>query len=328
MMRENIDVHYPWGNTRRFYAYSDYFRQIFGERIQKVTINAGFTCPNRDGNKASGGCTYCNNAAFNPSYCTPQKSITQQIDEGVQFHKTRYRSANKYLAYFQAYSNTYAPLSQLKKIYDEALRYPDVVGLVIGTRPDCIDQAKLDYFAARSEDYYIMLEYGIESCYDRTLKKINRAHSVEESIEAIEKTSRTGIKTGAHLIFGLPGETKKDMLSEAAMVSDLPLDTIKFHQLQILKDTAMAIEYQKDPQQFTLFGLDEYIDFIMDFIERLNPAFVIERISGEVPPRFLAGPGWGLIRAFEVRHKLEKRMKDRNTWQGKYYPKATDQFAG
>ena len=150
MMRENIDVHYPWGNTRRFYAYSDYFRQIFGERIQKVTINAGFTCPNRDGNKASGGCTYCNNAAFNPSYCTPQKSITQQIDEGVQFHKTRYRSANKYLAYFQAYSNTYAPLSQLKKIYDEALRYPDVVGLVIGTRPDCIDQAKLDYFAARS----------------------------------------------------------------------------------------------------------------------------------------------------------------------------------
>jgi len=310
---------FPWGNRRRFNAYSDYFKRVFGERVQKVTIDAGFTCPNRDGTAGKGGCTYCNNDAFNPSYCNPGKSVTQQIDEGVEFHRNRYRKANRYLAYFQAYSNTYAPLDRLKSIYNEALQYPEIIGLVIGTRPDCIDDEKLDYFATLSKDYYIILEYGIESFYNRTLEHINRGHSVEDSITAIEKTARKGIKTGAHLIFGLPGETREDMLREADLISRLSLDTVKFHQLQILKDTAMAGEYRDHPERFTLFELDDYIDFIIAFIERLNPDFVIERFSGEVPPWFLAGPGWGLIRTYEVRNNLEQRMVNRDTWQGKYY---------
>ncbi|MCF8335263.1 MAG: TIGR01212 family radical SAM protein [Bacteroidales bacterium] len=318
-MNKSSNEVFPWGNRRRFNAYSDYFKRVFGERVQKVTIDAGFTCPNRDGTVGKGGCTYCNNDAFNPSYCNPGKSVAQQIDEGVEFHRNRYRQANKYLAYFQAYSNTYAPLHRLKAIYNEALRYPGIIGLVIGTRPDCIDDEKLDYFAALSEDYYMILEYGIESFYNRTLKHINRGHSVEDSITAVEKTAQKGIKTGAHLIFGLPGETREDMLREADLISRLPLDTVKFHQLQILKDTAMAKEYQDYPERFTLFELDDYIDFIIGFMERLNPDLVIERFSGEVPPWFLSGPGWGLIRTYEVRNKLEQRMVNRDTWQGKYY---------
>jgi len=314
---------YPWGHERRFNAYSNYFKRIFGERVQKVTIDAGFTCPNRDGTCGWGGCTYCNNDAFNPSYCNPQKSVEQQIREGVEFHKNRYRKANKYLAYFQAYSNTYASLEELKKIYDQALQFPEIIGLVIGTRPDCIDDEKLEYFARLSEKYYIILEYGIESFYNQTMERINRGHTVEESILAVEKTAQYGIKTGAHLIFGLPGETREDMLREADIISRLPLDTVKFHQLQIIRDTQMAVEYHNHPDHFSLFQLEEYIEFIIHFMEKLNPDFVIERFSGEVPPWFLAGPGWGLIRTFEVRDKLEKRMQELDTWQGKKFEDVT-----
>ena len=310
---------YIWGHNRRFNAYSNHFKRIFGERVQKVTIDAGFTCPNRDGTKGYGGCTYCNNNAFNPSYCNPGKSVRQQIGEGVEFHQKRYRRAEKYLAYFQAYSNTYASLDQLKAIYDQALQFPQVIGLVIGTRPDCINEEMLDYFAELSEKYYIILEYGVESFYNRTMEIINRGHTVEDSILAIERTAQKGIKTGAHLIFGLPGETRDDILNEANIVSQLPLDTIKFHQLQIIKDTPMAVEYKERPENFNLFGLDDYIEFVIQFIERLNPGFVIERFSGEVPPRFLAGPGWGLIRAFEVRDRIEQRMEQLDTWQGRLY---------
>ena len=309
---------YQWGDNKRFNAYSNYFKKIFGERVQKVTIDAGFTCPNRDGSKGWGGCTYCNNDAFNPSYCNPQKPVGQQIEEGIAFHKTRYRKANKYLAYFQAYSNTHASLNDLRKIYNQALKFPEITGLVIGTRPDCIDDEKLDYFASLAKDYYIMLEYGVESFYNATLERINRGHTVEDSVLAIEKTAAKGIRTGAHIIFGLPGETKEDMLAEALTLSQLPLDTVKFHQLQIIHDTQLADDYQNHPKEFTMFGLDEYIEFVIQFIEKLNPDFVIERLSGEVPPWFLAGPGWGLIRTFEVRDKIEKRMEELDTWQGKY----------
>jgi radical SAM protein (TIGR01212 family) len=315
------DVEYFWGHRRRFNDYTNYFKREFGERVQKVTINAGFTCPNRDGNVGIGGCTYCNNDAFNPSYCLPEKPISQQIEQGIEFHKNRYRRAGRYLAYFQAFSNTYASLDELKEKYEQALRFPEVVGMVIGTRPDCIDDEKLEYFAELSKDYYIILEYGIESFYNRTLERINRGHSIEDSISAIEKTAQYGIRTGAHLIFGLPGETREDMLQEAVWLSELSLTTVKFHQLQIIKDTPMAVEYKKHPERFDLFNLDDYIDFVIQFIERLNPEFVIERFSGEVPPRFLSESGWGLIRSFEIRKMIEKRLKEKDTWQGKYYQK-------
>jgi len=310
---------YPWGDNRRFNAYSNYFKKIFGERIQKVTIDAGFTCPNRDGTKGWGGCTYCNNDAFNPSYCTPEKSVKEQIETGIDFHKNRYRRAKKFLAYFQAFSNTYASINELQAIYNQALQQPGVVGLVIGTRPDCVNDEILDYFATLAKDYFVMLEYGVESFYNSTLERINRGHTVEDSILAIEKTAERGIRTGAHLIFGLPGETRDDILKEAGMLSQLPLDTVKFHQLQIIRDTQLATDYHDHPESYTTFELEDYIDFVIQFVERLNPSFVIERFSGEVPPWFLAGPGWNHLRTFEVRDRIEQRMKALDSWQGKKY---------
>lgn len=312
-------MQYPWQHNRRFNAYAQYFKQQFGERVQKVTIDAGFTCPNRDGSLGRGGCTYCNNDAFNPSYCNSDKPIKQQIEEGIEFHANRYRRANKFLAYFQAYSNTYKPLKELKKIYEQALEIDGIIGLVIGTRPDCIDDEKLEYFKELSKKYYIIIEYGIESCYDKTLKKINRGHTFKQSVEAIEKTASYGLKTGAHLIIGLPDETKEMILKEAEILSKLPLNNIKFHQLQIIKDTQMAMDFRKAPEQFSFFLLDEYVDFIVDFLEKLNPKFVVERFAGEVPPKFIVGKSWGLIRNDQILQKVEKRLEERNTWQGKLW---------
>lgn len=310
---------YPWGHNRRFNSYNEYFKKEFGERVQKVSIDAGFTCPNRDGTLAFGGCSYCNNDAFNPSYCQPNKSIKKQLEEGIEFHLKRYRRAKKYLAYFQTYSNTFASLEKLKKIYTEALSHPNVIGLVIGTRPDCIDDEKLEYFRQLNKDHYLIIEYGIESCYNKTLEQINRQHTFEQSVEAIEKTAKNGIKVGSHIIFGLPGESRQDMMNQVQTLSALPINNIKFHQLQIIKNTKMALDYKKDPAAFNLFSLEDYIDYIVEFTSRLNPDFIIERFTGEVPPRFLAGPNWGLIRNDQVNVLIEKKFEDMNTWQGKKF---------
>jgi uncharacterized protein len=310
---------FPWGHNRRYNSYAEYFRKQFGQRVQKISIDAGFTCPNRDGTVANGGCTYCDNNAFNPSYCSSAKTIKQQLEEGAEFHRVRYRRAHNYLAYFQAYSNTYASLSKLKQLFDEALTFPGIVGLVIGTRPDCIDNEKLDYFAYLSETHYVILEYGIESCYDSTLKRINRGHTFAQTVEALRLTASYGIKTGAHLIFGLPGETESEMLAEADIISQLPLNNIKLHQLQIVNNTAMAIEFASNPDDFHNFSLNEYIDFVIRFVERLNSSFVIERFSGEMPPRFMSAPAWGLIRTDQINVMIENELEERNTWQGKNY---------
>lgn len=310
---------YPWGNERRFNAYSNYFRSRFGARVQKVSIDAGFTCPNRDGTRSTGGCTYCNNDAFNPSYCIPEKSVSQQIEEGIQFHKWRYSEAVSYLAYFQAFSNTYAPLETLKRLYSEALDYPGVIGLIIGTRPDCIDDEKLAFLKELSGRYYVAVEYGIESCYNRTLQRINRGHSFEEAVEAVVKTAELGINTGAHFIFGLPGESRQEMLDQAAIISGLPLTTVKFHQLQIIRGTLMEKEYQTNPSDFDLFTWDEYLMFIISFLERLNPALVVERFTGEAPPRFLTGEGWGKKRTDQIVGLVEKKMEELDTWQGRLF---------
>ena len=310
---------YLWGHKRRFNAYSNYFKQEFGERVQKLSIDAGFTCPNRDGKVGRGGCTYCNNDAFNPSYCESGKSVSKQIEEGIEFHSNRYRRVEKYLAYFQAYSNTYADQEHLKSIYEEALKKPEIIGLVIGTRPDCVNEILLDYFKELSKKYYIILEYGLESCYDKTLIEINRGHTFQQSIDAIKFTAAKGIKTGAHLIFGLPGESREEMIAEAEILSKLPINNMKIHQLQIIKGTKMEEEYKIKPEKFDFFELHEYIEFVIDFLERLNPNIVIERFAGEVPPRFLAGPGWGLIRNDQILNLIEKRLEERNTWQGRLY---------
>ena len=308
----------PWENNRRYNSYLDYFKKAYGFRVQKVTLDVGFTCPNRDGSKGFGGCTYCNNDSFNPSYCNPKKSVTQQLDEGVEFHKTRYKRAPHYLAYFQAYSNTYGALEKLKKLYEEALAYPDVVGLAIGTRPDCIDDEKLEYIARLAEEKYVIIEYGIESCYNKTLEKVNRGHTFEETAEAFEKTAHYGIKTGAHVMFGLPGESREEMLAEASILSKLPINNIKFHQLQIIAKTAMASHFAKRPEDFALFTLEEYAAFMVRFVEKLNPNFVIERFAAESPPRYYAGPRWK-ARSHAVQELIESKMEAENTWQGKFY---------
>ncbi|MDR0368530.1 MAG: TIGR01212 family radical SAM protein [Bacteroidales bacterium] len=310
---------FAWGHNRRFNAYADYFKKTFGQRVQKVTVNAGFTCPNRDGTVAWGGCTYCDNRAFNPSYCRPEKSIATQIQEGIAFHEKRYRRANVFLAYFQAFSNTYAPLEKLKDIYNQALEQEGVIGLVIGTRPDCMDDEKLAYFAQLSQKHYIIIEYGVESCNNHTLQLVNRGHTFENAALMIEKTHRAGIHTGAHFIFGLPNETVSEWIQWAEIISALPLDTVKFHQLQIIKDTVMADLFLEKPQLFHRFSLPEYVEFIIDFLERLNPHLIIERFAGEVPPRYLQHATWGLIRNDQILQTIEKRLLERDTFQGRFF---------
>ena len=301
----------------RYNSYIGYFKKTYGERLQKVVVDAGFTCPNRDGLVGTGGCTYCDNAAFHPGYSTAGIPIHEQIDEGIKFHRVRYRKAEKFLAYFQPYSNTYAPLERLREVYEEALSHPLVAGIVIGTRPDCVDEDKLDYLASLARDHVVVIEYGIESVYDRTLQRINRGHSFEDAVRAVEMTAARGLTQGAHFIFGLPGETVGDMLAYAPIINKMPLHSVKFHQLQIVRGTALEREFASHPSDFVTFSLDEYLDFIADLLERLRPDLYIERFAGEVPPRFVNSTPWGLLRNTELIRLLEQRLEQRETYQGR-----------
>ena len=315
MSEEFQSLGFPDG--KRYNSFVGYFKRKYGERLQKIVLDAGFTCPNRDGSVGRGGCTYCDNAAFHPSYSTPGKSIRQQLDEGIEFHKVRYRTTEHYLAYVQAYSNTYAPLERLRQLYEEALSHPQVVGIVIGTRPDCVDEAKLDYLAELAQKHVVIVEYGIESCYDVTLRRINRGHDFETARRAVEMTAERGIDVGVHFILGLPGETRQMMLDACRMINELPVRSVKFHQLQIVKGTRMEREYAERPEDFEKFSLDEYLDFFVDMLERLRPTLSIERFVGEVPPRFVNETPWGLIRNVELLRLLDRRLEERATWQGR-----------
>ena len=308
---------YGFPDGKRYSSFVGYFKRKYGERLQKIVLDAGFTCPNRDGKVGRGGCTYCDNAAFHPSYSTAGKSLCQQMEEGIEFHKVRYRTTEHYLAYFQSFSNTYAPLERLKQLYTEALSHPSVVGIVVGTRPDCVDEEKLDYLAELAKDHVVIVEYGIESCYDKTLARINRGHDFETARKAVMMTAERGIDVGAHFILGLPGETREMMLESCRLINELPLRSAKFHQLQIVKGTRMEKEYEECPQDFERFTLDEYLDFFADMLERLRPDLYIERFAGEVPPRFVNETPWGLIRNAELLRLLDKRLEERDTWQGR-----------
>lgn len=311
-------MNYRWGTERRFNAYADFFKSEFGGRVQKLTVNAGFTCPNRDGTSGRGGCTFCDNRAFNPSYNEACKPVLQQLNEGIKFHKVRYRRVKKYLAYFQAYSNTYAPLEDLKRIYQPALNHPDVVGVVIGTRPDCVDDEKLDYFQELAKKTFLVIEYGIESVRNETLEAINRGHSYEKTVWAINETATRGIHVGGHMIIGLPGEDREHWLKSAEIVSELPLHSIKYHQLQLIKGTAMEKEFNEFPNRFKEFGMEEYLYLMSDILEKLNPGFVVERIAGEVSPGTAARKGWG-VRYDQVLHRFEEILEERGTWQGRVW---------
>lgn len=302
---------------KRYNSFVGYFKEKYGCRLQKIVLDGGFTCPNRDGSVGWGGCTYCDNAAFHPGYSTPDKSICQQIEEGIEFHRGRYKNASKYIAYFQPYSNTYAPLPRLKELYESALAHPDVVGIAIGTRPDCVDEEKLDYLADLAKEHIVIVEYGIEACSNKTLKRINRGHTWEQAVAAVNMTAERGLHQGAHFIFGLPGESREDMLSMAPLINSLPILSAKFHQLQIIKGTQMEQEFAAVPEDFVTFALDEYLDFFCDFLELLRPDLYIERFAGEVPPRFVNSTPWGLVRNVELLRMLEARLAERDTWQGK-----------
>lgn len=383
---------FGFSEGKRYNSFVGYYRRRYGERLQKLVLDAGFSCPNRDGTVGRGGCTYCDNAAFHPGYSTPGKPLLTQIDEGITFQKVRYPRARHYLAYFQTYSNTYGSLERLKALYEEVLRHPEVVGIVIGTRPDCVDEVKLDYladlaagrvlpgwqrslrqtqeptaqatvpgqvkistqapfpvqtktpdqttFSASADSVsestpqvaepvevteltapIVVVEYGIESCHDSTLRHINRGHNFECARKAVEMTAERGIDTGAHFILGFPGETREMLLDQCGLISSLPLRSVKFHQLQIVKGTAMEKEYAADPSAFYRPGLDEYLDFVIDILERLRPDLYIERVAGEVPPRFVNDTPWGLVRNFEILRLLDKRLEERGTWQGRLYSK-------
>lgn len=404
--------YYPEG--KRYNSFVGYYRRRYGERVQKLVLDAGFSCPNRDGTVGWGGCSYCDNAAFHPGYSTPGKALLAQIEEGIEFQRVRYPRVRHYLGYFQAYSNTYGTLERLRRAYEEVLSHPEVVGIVIGTRPDCVDEEKLDYLSGlaggrvlkgwrrtfggsgidggwvnersadsgsgangwRADDRstndrstndrstndrsansistnsistnggsiddrstnngsadgglpegktidapIVVVEYGIESCYDATLRRINRGHDFECARRAVEMTAERGLDTGAHFILGLPGETREMLLDQCDAISSLPLRSVKFHQLQIVKGTAMEKEYAADPSAFYRPGLDEYLDFVIDILERLRPDLYIERVAGEVPPRFVNDTPWGLVRNFEILRMLDRRMEERGAWQGRLFSK-------
>ncbi len=306
---------YPWGDNKRYNSYASFIRKRYGRRIQKVTVDAGFTCPNRDGTLAFGGCIYCNNESFNPGYNDARKSLTQQIEEGIEFLNRRYNT-QQYIVYFQPYSNTYAPLDTLKKYYEEALCHPQVIGLTIGTRPDCVDEALIAYLAQLAGDYDITIEYGLESISDETLKKINRGHDVQSYLDALEMTAGRGIKICTHIIFGFPWEDEKLWLHTADWLADKATDFLKIHQLHVVKQTQLAWMYEKEP--FEMMNYSEYINLVIAFLEKLNPEIVMQRLFGEAPPHMLIAPQWGM-RTSQLLQILDKRMEQRDSRQGKYY---------
>jgi len=310
---------YKFTQDRRYNSYADWFGSLFGGRVQKVSINAGFTCPNRDGTLGHGGCTYCNNEAFIPGYCTPDRSVTEQIEQGIAFHRRRYRRVERFIAYFQAYTNTYGGTERLLELYGEALKHPAVTGLVIGTRPDCVSDDLLDRLAVMAHDSFVMIEYGIESVSDQTMKRINRGHDFATAMRAIKDTAARGLYTGAHLIFGLPGESRSHITESAGLISSLPLTSLKIRQLQLIRGTVMADDYKTTPDDFDLYSMEDYLDLVISFCERLTPDIMIDRISGEAPPALLDDPRDWHLRSNEIFRLFEQRLEERNTWQGRLF---------
>lgn len=306
---------YSWGNAKRYNDYSSYIKNTFGQRVQKISVNAGFTCPNRDGVKGIGGCTFCNNSTFSPAYSDADKTVTAQIDKGISFFRPKYQ-AQHYLAYFQSYSNTYGETEHLLKLYREALDHPLVTGIVLGTRPDCLADELLDTLAQWNKKHYVAIELGAESTLNHTLEQINRGHTWEETVEGVRRIKQRGIPVGMHLILGLPGESRSDMLNHADIISETNIDFLKLHQLQIVKGSEYGRKYRQNPDFFQLFSADEFVDLVIGFIERTHPAIVLERFISQAPYNLLIAPDWG-IKNFEFVAKVEKELQARNTWQGR-----------
>ena len=308
-------------NILPYNDYGTWLRSRFPFKVQKISVDAGFTCPNRDGHISNGGCTFCNNDTFNPSYCDKDRSVKEQLDTGKRFFARKYPDM-RYLAYFQAFTNTYAPLDTLKRLYEEALNTEDVVGIVIGTRPDCVSPALLDYLAALARQSFVSVEYGIESTNDATLKRINRGHTFDCARRAIAETAARGITTGGHVILGLPGEDEAESLRQAADISATAIRTLKIHQLQIIRGTRLAHEYTERP--FHLYSPDEYIALLTEYIRRLRPGIVLDRFTSQSPSDMLVAPRWGL-KNHEFANLLANHMRRTGARQGQLY---TDRAQG
>lgn len=304
-------------DTFYYNEFGTYLRGIFGCKVQKITIDAGFTCPNRDGKVGRGGCTYCNNQTFNPAYCHRHLPVREQMIEGISFFAHKYPTM-RYLAYFQAYTNTYDSLDKLKERYEEALEVDGCVGIVIGTRPDCMPEELLDYLQELSQRTFVLVEYGIESTDDATLLRINRGHDYACAADAVKRTAARGIPVGAHIILGLPGEDRDALMHQASILSQLPITTLKLHQLQLIRGTRMAKEYEESPDDFSLFALDDYIETVIDYIERLRPDIVLERFASQSPKELLIAPDWG-VKNHELVDKVKRRMRERSTYQGRLF---------
>lgn len=311
-MQNKQNTKLPWND------YSSYIKRIFGIRVQKISIDAGFTCPNRDGKISRGACFYCTNESFSPFYCTPKLSVTEQLQKGIEFFSKKYKT-QKYLAYFQSYTNTYGKVEDLKKLYLEALAVEGVIGLVIATRPDCIDEEIMKMLKEISKDKYLSIEYGAESTKNETLNFINRGHSWEQTIKAVELANNFQINCGLHFIIGLPGEDKTDFLNHAKKISKLNIQTLKIHQMQVLKKTKLADVYKESPELFYNLNLENYLDLMVEFLGYLNPNVVVERFTSESPKEMIIYPNWKGKKNFEISHMLEKKMNERKITQGMFF---------
>ena len=283
-----------------------------GCKAQKLSVDAGLTCPNRDGTLGRGGCTFCDNRTFNPAYCRQGGSITDQLEAGKRFFSRKYPTM-KYLAYFQSYSNSYGTLSHLKELYEEALRVPDVVGLVIGTRPDCMPDALLEYLEELNRRTFLLVEYGVESANEETLVRVNRGHTFAQARECIIRTAQRGIRAGVHMILGFPWETRSELIRQAQLIASLPITTLKLHQLQVIKGTQLAREYELHP--WPLPTAEEYVDLVLEYISHLPPSLVLERFVSQSPPEYVIAPRWGL-KNHEFSALVKKAIQKRSTQLG------------
>lgn len=312
-----MTFHHKDNRIKPFNSYSGYFMAKYGKRFRKIPVDGGFNCPNRDGTKGKGGCIYCSNEAFSPAYCRENEDISVQLTNGLRFNAGKYRDETFNIAYFQSYTNTYSSLKDLKIKYEKALSTPGISGIAISTRPDCLEEEVMDYLAMLSESYYVVVEIGIESCFNSTLEKMNRRHDFETTLHTLEELRHTKLMICGHIVLGFPGESDEMILEEATVLSRLPLQILKIHQLQILKNTAMAEWYRLNPDDFRLFSKEEYIDLIISFLERLNPVIYIERLVAEVPPRYLEVSPWQNTPVESIIQQIENTMIARNTWQGR-----------
>ena len=301
--------------NKRYYQFSEYLKTKFGKKVYKITLDAGFSCPNRDGTISSGGCIFCDDGGSFSRAHSSLLSVRDQVYTGVKTLGERFK-AQKFMSYFQAYSNTYKPVDELKKIYDESLCHPDVVGISIGTRPDCVDEQKLDLIASYTENYETWVEYGLQSMHDRTLKFINRGHDFETFLKAFQETKKRGIKTGVHVILGLPGETKRDMLETVKMLADIGADGVKFHCLCIFPNTKLYDLYNQG--SIKLFEEDEYIDIACDCLELLPSDTTIHRLGGNGLQAIKVAPKW-LNKKFEILNRIDRELDERNSYQGKKF---------